>query len=287
MRMVFGLVLLLGLGLAGFAVYMANQVFAANQAELDRVQDRARQNLEKSLTEVIITTKAVRYGDRLEQDDIKKVRWPREGVPDGAFTDMAVLFPEGQPLRTVLRAMEPGEAILEIKVTEPGQDAGVGSKLSPGMRAFALRVDVASGVSGFIRPGDRVDVLWTGQNIEEEGGTREFTKLIMNAVKIIAIDQSADQDRNAPTVARTVTVEATPVQVATLAQAQATGTLQLSLVGAGEDPTGDNPEIEVGQSSIVGEGPIVQEVKRERKCFVTQREGGEVNRVEIPCTATN
>ena len=285
MRLVFGLVLLLGLGLAGFAVYMANQVFAANEAELMSVQEQARRNLEKSLTEVIITTKAVRYGDRLDQEDIKKVRWPRDGVPEGAFTDIAALFPEGQPPRTVLRAMEPGEAILEIKVTEPGQDAGVGSKLSPGMRAFALRVDVASGVSGFIRPGDRVDVYWTGQNIEEEGGTRDFTKLILNAVKIIAIDQSADQDRNAPTVARTVTVEASPVQVATLAQAQATGRLQLSLVGAQDDGAlGD--DIAVGQSVLVGEEEQV-EVRREKKCYITQREGGEVNRVEIPCAATN
>ncbi|MEM9344342.1 MAG: Flp pilus assembly protein CpaB [Pseudomonadota bacterium] len=286
MRLVFGLVLLLGLGLAGTAVYMANQVFAANEAELMSVQERARQELQNSLTEVIVSTQAVRYGDQLSKQDVRKVRWPRDGIPQGAFTDMAVLFPEGEPPRTVLRAMEAGEAIMEIKVTEPGRDAGVGSKLAAGMRAFALRVDVASGVSGFIRPGDRVDIYWTGSNTEDAGGTREFTKLILSAMKIIAIDQSADQDRNAPTVARTVTVEATPVQVATLAQAQATGRLQLSLVGAADDGTLDG-EIAVTQEIIVGEEEEVVR-REERRCTVRNRRGGEIVEVEIECPdATN
>ncbi len=233
MRLVFGLVLLLGLGLAGFAVYMAQEYITANEEELAR--ERAARAQIVPTTEVFISKRAVRYGDKIDKSDVKVVRWPVDAVPEGAYTDIAVLFPEGQPPRTVLRAMEKGEAILEIKVTAPGEDAGVGSKLAPGMRAFALRVDVASGVSGFLRPGDRVDVYWTGSNIEESGGTREFTKLIQPNIKLIAVDQSADEDETAPTVARTVTVEATPVQVAALAQAQATGRLQLSLVGAQDE----------------------------------------------------
>ena len=58
-----------------------------------------------------------------------------------------------------------GPAVVEGVTTrqlEPGQDAGVSSRLSKGMRAFAIRVDVATGVSGFLRPGDRVDVYWSG-----------------------------------------------------------------------------------------------------------------------------
>ena len=58
--------------------------------------------------------------------------------------------------------MEINEPILKIKVTEPGQDAGVSSRLERGMRAFAISVNVTSGVSGLLRPGDRVDVYWTG-----------------------------------------------------------------------------------------------------------------------------
>ncbi|MDU8942950.1 Flp pilus assembly protein CpaB [Ovoidimarina sediminis] len=280
MRLVFMFVLLLGLGLAGFAVYMAQDYIAQNEAAL--AKERAARAQIVPTTEVIVTKESIRYGDRLSKEDVRKVRWPIDGVPEGAYTDLAALFPEGQPPRTVLRAMEPGEAILAVKVTEPGQDAGVGSKLAPGMRAFALRVDVASGVSGFLRPGDRVDVYWTGSNIEESGGTREFTKLIQANIKLIAVDQSADEDKNNPTVARTVTIEATPVQVASLAQAQATGRLQLSLVGAQDENVAG--EIRVDQGTLLGiEEEVVVVKEKERVCTVKNRKGGEVVEVRVDC----
>ena len=284
MRLVFGLVLLLGLGLAGFAVFMAQEYISENEAALAREREKQRQIV--PTTEVIITTRAVRYGDRLDQDDIRKVRWPVDGVPSGAYTDVDALFPPGEEPRTVLRAMEPGEAILEVKVTDPGEDAGVGSKLAPGMRAFALRVDVASGVSGFLRPGDRVDIYWTGQGTSTAGGSRDFTKLIQPGIKLIAVDQSADEDRNAPTVARTVTVEATPVQVASLAQAQATGRLQLSLVGAqDEELAGD---VKVDQGTLLGiEERVVEVQEKEKVCTVRTRRGAEMVDVRIACPPTN
>jgi pilus assembly protein CpaB len=280
MRMVFGLVLLLGLGLAGFAVYMAQGYIEQTEAQL--AEERAARSQIVPTSMVFITNKQIRYGDRLEREDVKTVRWPTEGIPEGAFVEEEELFPAGQPPRTVLRAMEPGEAILGVKVTRPGEDAGVSSRLTAGMRAFAIRVDVASGVSGFLRPGDRVDVYWTGSNVTEAGGTREFTKLIQAGIKLIAVDQSADQDRSAPTVARTVTVEASRQQVAALAQAQATGRLQLALVGAqDEDATA---EVTIDQGTLLGiEEEVVVVEEEEKVCTIRTRRGGEMIEVPIAC----
>ncbi len=281
MRLVFGLVLMLGLGLAGFAVYMAQGYISAHEEELAR--ERAARAQVVPTTEVFVSKRPVRYGERIDADDVRKVLWPVDAVPEGTFTEMETLFPEGEPPRTVLRAMEAGEAIMAVKVTAPGEDAGVSSKLAAGMRAFALRVDVSSGVSGFLRPGDRVDIYWTGSGTTQSGGTREFTKLIQASIKLIAVDQSADEDRNNPTVARTVTVEATPVQVAKLAQAQATGRLQLSLVGAEDENL--TAEVQVDQGTLLGieeEVVIVQE--QERTCTIRTRRGGEIVEVPIPCT---
>jgi Flp pilus assembly protein CpaB len=123
--------------------------------------------------------------------------------------------------------MEADEPVLISKVTAPGEDAGVASRLEAGMRALALQVDVTSGVSGFLRPGDRVDVYWTGAG----RGGRSITRLIRSNVQIIAIDQITDEDRNSPTVARTITVTAAPADIAALTQAQASGNLTLALVG--------------------------------------------------------
>lgn len=281
MRLVFGLVLLLGLGLAGFAVYMAQDYFSAYEAEL--AKERAAREAIVPTLDVYVVTKAIRYGERLNKEDVRVVAWPEDAVPEGAFGSIEELFPKGEDVpRTVLRAMEKDEAVLAVKVTGPGEDAGVSSRLGRGMRAFALRVDVASGVSGFLRPGDRVDVYWTGRIDTEELASREITKLIQAGIKLIAVDQSADEDRSNPTVARTVTVEATPGQVAALAQAQATGRLQLSLVGAEDDDVQET--VQIDQRVLLGIEREVQEVAQEReRCIVKTRRGAEMVETEIDC----
>ena len=208
--------------------------------------------------------------------------------PGGAFQTKEAIFSQGEEkdsLRTVVRAMEKDEAIMAVKVTGPGEDAGVSSRLARGMRAFAIKVDVASGVSGFLRPGDKVDVYWTGQNYNPNGngGGNDLTKLIETNVKIMAIDQIADEDRNNPTIARTVTVEATPLQVAGLAQAQATGRLALSLVGA--EDTDEIENVEVDARILLGrEERKVVRAERERVCTVRTRKGAEIIETPIECT---
>jgi pilus assembly protein CpaB len=282
MRLVFGLVLLLGLGLAGTAVYMAQGYISAHEQEL--AKERAARSQMVRTTEVWVATRAMRYGERVRPADVRVVRWPIDAIPDGAFLKREDIFPEGEKdedLRTVVRAMEKDEALLQVKVTDPGEDAGVSARLAPGMRAFALRVDVASGVSGFLRPGDRVDVYWTGRTDNESAGSREVTKLIQPGIKLIAVDQSADEDRNRPTVARTVTVEATAIQVAALAQAQATGRLQLSLVGAEDENVSSSVQIDQRVLLGIQEQAVVQ---RQKVCTVKTRKGAEVVEIPIPCT---
>ncbi|SEN78879.1 Flp pilus assembly protein CpaB [Palleronia pelagia] len=282
MRLVFGLVLMLGLGLAGFAVYMAKDYMAANQAALDA--QRANQGPAIQTQPVFVTTRAVNYGERLTQEDIKLVAFPQEAIPEGAFSTAEEMFPQGVNIeRSVLRSMEQGEAVLAVKVTEPGEDAGVSARLSPGKRAFAISVDVSSGVSGFLRPGDRVDVYWTG-TVKSSGPERQdVTKLIQSGVKLVAIDQSSDEDRSGATVARTVTVEATPRDVAALAQAQSTGRLSLALLGTEDDSVAE--AVEIDQRELLG---IVEEkrveVKEEQVCTIRTRRGAEVIEIPIPCT---
>ena len=79
------------------------------------------------------------------------------------------------------------------------------------MRAFAVKVDLTSGVSGFLRPGDHVDIYWTGKldsdRMRTEGNsTGEVTKLIENGVELIAVDQVSDENTTGAILARTVTV---------------------------------------------------------------------------------
>ncbi|MBO9444351.1 Flp pilus assembly protein CpaB [Ruegeria sp. R14_0] len=288
MRAVFGLVLIVGVLLAGGAVYLARDYIAQHQAQLARERQATQDALAnvKSVPTVgvIVANRPMKYGERLTTEDVRTVNWPEDAIPEGVFTDIAVLFPEdSQGDRFVLRAMEKDEALLEVKVTNPGEAAGLTSRLAKGMRAFAISVDVSSGVSGFLRPGDNVDVYWTG-SFSGAGRDGEITRLIQTNIELIAVDQTTGEDLTGTTIARTVTVAATPEQIAALAQAQNTGRLSLALVGF-EDETIASA-VEVDQRKLLG----IQEVAPapapapERVCTVNTRRGGEIVITEIPCT---
>jgi len=277
MRVVFALILLVGMGLAGFAVYMAQGRFNEYQSVVNDQRKALQANV--PLVKVFVANAALKYGHPLVKKDVRIVAWPENAIPEGAFTSAKDLFPNGaNNQRVVLRAMEKDEAILAVKVTKPGQDAGVAARLTPGMRAFTIRVDVASGVSGFLRPGDKVDVYWTGRI-----GKRDVTKLIIEGVKLIAIDQIAGGDNNNPVVARTVTAEVTPSVVAKLAQAQATGRLLLSLRGS--EDSSSLGSIEVDQNQLLGIQNQVAAPKVVKKvCTIKTRKGETVVDVPIPCS---
>ena len=189
--------------------------------------------------------------------------------------------------RVALRQMEINEPILAIKVTQPGRDAGITSRLSRGMRAFTIKVDVASGVSGFLRPSHRVDVYWTGLAGNGNGNRQSFTQLIKSGVEIIAIDQTADGDRSGASIARTVTVQVSPQDVGILAQAQSSGALTLSLVGDDDDSLSEN--VLVDQRALLGlaEDPVIAQVEVapvDRVCTIKTRRGADVLQIPVPCS---
>ena len=183
----------------------------------------------------------------------------------------------------MLRAIEPNEALTAVKVTKPGESAGITSLLDRGMRAFAIKVDVASGVSGFLRPGNSVDIYWSGQ-VQSAQMNREVTKMIEAGVKIIAIDQSANVDAPGASIARTVTVAVRPEQVAGLAQAQSTGRLSLSLVGNNDDTISETIEIDQNRLLGIAEAPAPERVVEKEQCTIRTRRGAEVVEIPIPCT---
>lgn len=281
MRMVFGLVLLVGLALAGGAVYLAKDQIGQYKSAIARAEAAKKEIIETK--KIFVVTRALKYGEKLAKDDVRAVDFPVAALPEGHFDDVLIIFPENtDEQRVVLRPIEKHEALLETKITQPGEDAGLTSRLERGMRAFAIKVDVSSGVSGFLRPGDRVDVYWTGS----VGGSArgEVTKLIEQSVSLIAVDQSSGSVEGAQ-IARTVTVAVTPNQVAGLAQAQSSGRLSLALVGAG-DTVEIASNIEVNQQDLLGiqKQEAAPAAVEEKVCTIRTRRGAEVVSIPIPCT---
>ncbi|WP_417270099.1 Flp pilus assembly protein CpaB [Celeribacter sp.] len=278
MRLIFGLVFVIGVALAGFAVHMTRDYMSTYQAEL--AAERANRAQIVETEDIYVLTDSVSYGDAVTIDKVKAVRWPKESLPKGVFRTEEELFPQGTDTpRIALRGIEAMEPILAVKVTEPGEDAGVAARLGQGMRAFAISVNVSTGVSGFLRPGDRVDVYWTGR---VPGSQSDVTKLIQSSIPLVAVDQTSDGERQSPTIARTVTVEVTPAQVAILAQAQSSGRLSLALVG--RDDQTKIGAVQVDQNALLGiEEQVVVEAERARVCTVRTRKGAEIIEMPIPC----
>ena len=277
MRMIFGLVLILGVALAGFAVKMAQGYIS--QTETALTQERAFRQAVGDLVEVYVVKKTVDYGDPLTKDDVQKSYLPKNTLPEATFGDIALLFPEDstEP-RYVLRPMEKFEPILAIKVTEPGEQAGLTGALEKGMRAFAIKVEAAD----FLQPGDRVDIYWTGAT---ESSTGEITRLIESTMKIIAVDRNGkSQSSDGSIQNRTMTVAATPEQVARLAQAQATGRLVMSLVGVGDDTETGKIEVDTGSMLGITEAAAPVAVEAEKVCTIRTRKGADVVEIPIPCT---
>lgn len=274
MRLVAIIALVIGLSLAGTAVYFASERFRSMEARL--ANQRTTPGIE--LVQVAIATRELRFGDRLTREAVRLVAWPKDAQPATAFTDLEGLFgPEGSDeFRSIRRVIEPNEPILVSKVTEIGEPAGIAQRLRPGMRAFTIRVDVATGVSGFLSVGDAVDVLWTGN---DRG--RQITKTIAENVELIAIDQQAEEQRGRVQVARTVTVEGTRRQVHLLTQASNTGRLTLTLRGFGDDLVSDDA-MEVDITDITGEQPVVAPVPEPEQPTVIIRRGTQAAEEAIP-----
>ncbi len=284
MRALFGLVLIFGLALAGGAVYMAQTYIGQTQSLLEA--ERAFNAKAGKLVEVYVFNKVLNYGHELTEEDVQLIYWPEKALPETIFREKIALFPENAPgPRYVMRTTEAFEPVLATRVTEPGELAGLTAKLKSGMRAFQVKVGSASGVSDFAQPDDFIDIYWTGNASDSEG---ETTRLIESSIQIIAVDGAFNEGQSTGNgSARTVTVAATPEQVARLTQAQNTGLLSMSLVGDGEESVAG--KIEIDTNTMLGieeEEVVIEEVVEEKKvCFATTLKNGvrEETNVEIPC----
>ena len=136
MRIVFGAVLVAGLGLAGFAAYQTQGYISKMQAEL--AEARANANT-ADMVDVYLAKRPLTYGERLTPRGrsgraLPGLRRARQRAGRGGR-----VVPNNIDYRTVLRTMDEKEPILLSKLTAPGKEAGITSHLSPGMRAFTIR----------------------------------------------------------------------------------------------------------------------------------------------------
>jgi len=276
MRLIAMIVLLFGVVLAGGGIYFASEFMAVKQAQ---VQAPAPEG--PKLVKAIVAKAPMSYGTPIVPDKhLKWAQFPEESLPKGAFTDAKALLGEKRDdgswseTRYVLRQIEPGELILESKITGFGEERRMAMQLEEGRRAFTISIDAVSGVAGFVAPGDRVDVLMTRKT---QRGLESV--VILENVRVIAVDQKTDDETNRARVGRTATVDVTSEDAQKLALAQQLGRLSLTLRGYQSDgiveaprPAGKPRKVDV--RDLLGEE---RKAPQRTGTSVTIRKGGSVS----------
>lgn len=176
---------------------------------------------------VVVAAAPIARGATLKPTMFKIANYPRENVPQGAFTTVADVMksPDHNP-RTAVRDMVANEAVVAGKLSGSGFGANLSGLLGPGMRAVSVKASDVTGVGGFALPGDRVDVLLT-REVGEGQNKNSVLQVLAENVRVLGVDQSSDAEK--PTVPKAVTVEVTPQQAQAIALAQSVGQVTLAL----------------------------------------------------------
>ena len=260
-----------GLLMAGGAVFFANASMTPPQAEAAPPVAAPAQTI------LIAAAVDIPFGSEIRSTDLVPQTWPAALAPAGAFDNAAVLFgPDGSPPRRATQTIRAGEVLTVDAVSEFGANVTIGSTLSPGFRAVAVRVNAETAVGGFVVPGDRVDIVLT-----EGRGDSLRTGVILQNIRVLATDQNADTTGGAARTARTITVEVSSRDAQVLTLAQQAGLLSLALRQGAEDGVTEDTD-QITMDDVWGRAtpmPVAEAAPAPRT--ITVRRGNEASTVAL------
>lgn len=178
---------------------------------------------------LVVAAMDINRGETLTAEHLTQLEWPKELVPEGAVMNTQEILD-----RTVAIPLIKGDLLLVGKLAEAGSGRGLAAIIPAGMRAVTIQTpNVATGVAGFILPGNKVDILLTmnSNSMDDVTGGGSTITLLQN-LEILAVDQQTDVpqgNKMDPKELRSVTLLATPAEAARLDLGQNKGTLRLTL----------------------------------------------------------
>lgn len=204
------LAIVLGLAAAAVVILYLNQQSAANVTT-------------RSTRPVVVAATDQKFGTKLERNMLKVVNYPKDSVPVNAYSSLDSVV--GQTTKIFLAAKEP---VLASKLSTIG--GGLSMMVRSNMRASSVTVNLVSSVSGFVVPGDKVDVLVTiDQQAQQQIAT---TKTILQNIEVLAAGvktESRDQENKPNTDLQTITLLVDPSSAERMALAMHEGKIHLTL----------------------------------------------------------
>jgi pilus assembly protein CpaB len=179
-------------------------------------------------TKIVVAAKKLDLGHRISRDDVKLVDWPRGTPLEGSFHDIDLVVDRG-----TMAPLQLNEPLLETKLASREAGVGLMTIIPEGMRALSIQVNSIIGVSGFVLPGSKVDVILTAvppEGVQGARGEEMGSKIILENLEVLAAGQNVQRDvAGKPQTVQDVTLLLTPDQAQRVALATGDGRIQLAL----------------------------------------------------------
>jgi pilus assembly protein CpaB len=189
---------------------------------------RSRVTPREETTQILVAARKLDLGARLTKEDVRLSNWPAATPMQGSFSEADKIVGRG-----VIVAMMPNEPVLDSKLAPMEAGAGLTAVIPDGMRAISIPVNVVIGVSGFVLPGSRVDLILTGvppDGVKGAKANEMASKIILENLQVLAVGQNVQQDaQGKPQTVQVVTLLVTPEQSEKIALAHGEGRIQLAL----------------------------------------------------------
>jgi pilus assembly protein CpaB len=223
--------------LAGGTALLVRSFLAEKNVEAEAKALAKPAAMQKS---VLVARGAIARGQILKPQDLSWQAWP-EGEINKNYIQSGTRTPDSFAGWVARDPIAAGDPISDAKIVSPGSRGFLAAVLRPGMRAISVPVTATSGISGFVFPGDQVDILITHQLPAVGGNSGELehkaSETVLHDVRVIGVDQKLDSKNGEALVAHTATLEVTPKQSEIIAVAAEMGKLSLSLRSLAPSPT--------------------------------------------------
>jgi len=188
--------------------------------------DAARRAAGGSTVEVLIANEDIPIGTAVGAGKARMAAWPAQYLPEGALRK-----PEQAVGRVARVTIEKNQPIVESRLVAQGSGL-LPLLITEGMRGMSVKVDNVTGVSGFITPNSRVDVLVSGK---PSGGSKDQrSKMILQNVRVLATGTIIEQVDEKPKEVPTVTLLVTPDEAEKLTLASRQQAVRLALRNYGD-----------------------------------------------------
>lgn len=239
--------------IAGALLMAAGTFFVMRSYLASQRQQPVVQVVEQPVeTHVMVARTDLPAGTFVNEQHLRWQTWPDDDLPDNYLVKEEA-EQESFYGAVVRRGMPAGTPIMKSQLVKPGERGFLAAVLKPGYRAFSVKVSAASSISGLVFPGDRVDIILIHKYKVEET-ERRASETILSNVRVLALDQSVDDQNGTPIIAKTATLEITPKQVELMALADDLGRVILSLRSLAKDEEELRRLVESGEP-LVEQGP--------------------------------